>query len=321
MSSLEARYRRLLACYPREHRARHEEEMIGVMLAGAGPGRERPDPREVFDVVRGGMLIRLQRSFGPEAAAHWRDALNIAAIVAPLYLLVLSLGSSAPVLWPGTWESAGFLQVVLVLVRLLPYPLILGLALRGSRWAAAGAWIWAVAESAIYTVSTMEIMKYVGPDAPSVHPLTPGDVALQAFPGCVVALLLTLASRPAEGAALIGRRRLLHWSVAAVLLLAALNVFTYLFPPDDPDGLRVDLALIAMACGVASRTPVGRRAILLMVPLLAQLYGMGLLDGPLRGAWPHFLLQTLLVAVFFTVARRGFRPYGTGTVSSPERLV
>lgn len=75
-----------------------------------------------------------------------------------------------------------------------------------------------------------------------------------------------------------------------------------------------------MACGVASRTPVGRRAILLMVPILASLYAVGLLAGPLRDAWPHYLLQTLLVAVFFTVARRGFRPYGSGTVSSPERL-
>ncbi|WP_326823614.1 hypothetical protein [Streptosporangium sp. NBC_01756] len=320
MSPLEARYRRLLACYPREHRARHEEEMIGVLLAAAGPGREHPDPREVFDVVKGGILIRLQRSLGPEAAAHWRDALNVAAIVAPLHLLVLSLGSSAPVLWPGTWEPVGFLQAVLVVVRLLPYPLILGLALRGSRWAAAGAWIWAAAESAVSTVSTMEIMKHLGPDAPSVHPLTPGGVAFQAVPGCVVALLLTLAPRPAEGAALIGHRRLLHWSVAAVLSLAALNVITYLLPPDGPDGLRVDLILIAMACGVASRTPVGRRAILLMVPILASLYAVGLLAGPLRDAWPHYLLQTLLVAVFFTVARRGFRPYGSGTVSSPERL-
>ncbi|MGP4104037.1 hypothetical protein [Nonomuraea sp. KM90] len=42
MSPLEARYRRLLAAYPRDHRARHEEEMIGVLLAGARFGRTRP---------------------------------------------------------------------------------------------------------------------------------------------------------------------------------------------------------------------------------------------------------------------------------------
>ncbi|MGW5162218.1 hypothetical protein ACWEPN_42680, partial [Nonomuraea wenchangensis] len=47
MSSLETRYRRLLAAYPRDHRARHEEEMLGVLLAGARPGQTRPRPADV----------------------------------------------------------------------------------------------------------------------------------------------------------------------------------------------------------------------------------------------------------------------------------
>lgn len=42
MSPLEGRYRRLLRWYPADHRAAHEDEMIGVLLDDAEPGRERP---------------------------------------------------------------------------------------------------------------------------------------------------------------------------------------------------------------------------------------------------------------------------------------
>jgi hypothetical protein len=36
---LDRRYRRLLALYPKDHRAEHGEEMIGLLLAGALPAQ------------------------------------------------------------------------------------------------------------------------------------------------------------------------------------------------------------------------------------------------------------------------------------------
>src|ERR1022692_4345021 len=47
-ASLERRYRRLLACYPRAFRREHTEEMLAVLMAGARQGR-RPSLAESAD--------------------------------------------------------------------------------------------------------------------------------------------------------------------------------------------------------------------------------------------------------------------------------
>jgi hypothetical protein len=57
---LEARYRRLLRCYPADHRAVHRDEMIGVLLAGAGPGQDRPGLSESADLLMGAARIRVR---------------------------------------------------------------------------------------------------------------------------------------------------------------------------------------------------------------------------------------------------------------------
>ncbi|GAA4235228.1 hypothetical protein FHR32_006709 [Streptosporangium album] len=322
MSPLEARYRRLLACYPAEHRARHGEEMIGVMLAGAEPGRRHPDPREVFDVVRGGVQIRLQWFLGPEAAAHWRDALNVAAIIAPLYLLIVQAGGSVVMLWPT--DPNFVVYNLLSFASLLPYAVIVGLALRGLRWTAAAlAWIWAVWGTVLVAVSTANMIEQAG--GPGAHPLgtVPSliDYALGALPALVVALLLTVAPRPAEGAALIGHQGLLRWALISTVALMAATALWYGWSDDDYANTLLAPALIAMACGAGSRTPVGRRVILLLFPVLLLMYGDNLIHRALDGRWVSSLVEVLVVGVLFTVARQGFKPYGTGTVSSPERLV
>jgi hypothetical protein len=45
MTTLENRYRRLLALFPRDHRLLYEEEMIGVLMADAESGQGRPSLR------------------------------------------------------------------------------------------------------------------------------------------------------------------------------------------------------------------------------------------------------------------------------------
>jgi hypothetical protein len=56
--ALERRYRRLLWCYPREHR---RDELLLTLLEAAPPGRTRPTFREAANLLRHGLRARLGR--------------------------------------------------------------------------------------------------------------------------------------------------------------------------------------------------------------------------------------------------------------------
>ncbi len=64
-TQLERRYRRLLAFYPEAFRREHEQEMLSVLIAGAGEGQRRPTMDEAIDLVRNAILMRLWQMFGP----------------------------------------------------------------------------------------------------------------------------------------------------------------------------------------------------------------------------------------------------------------
>lgn len=82
-AELERRYRRLLRLYPREFRARRTDEMIGVLMASAADGRNRPARGDVSDIVWGSVLARMR---GPRGG--WIFALSAFALVAPLFLVL-----------------------------------------------------------------------------------------------------------------------------------------------------------------------------------------------------------------------------------------
>lgn len=83
---LERRYRRLLKLYPREFRARRTDEMIGVLMASAADGRNRPARGDVSDIVWGSVLARLR---GPRGG--WTFALSAFALVTPLFLVLTDI--------------------------------------------------------------------------------------------------------------------------------------------------------------------------------------------------------------------------------------
>jgi hypothetical protein len=85
-AELERRYRRLLRLYPREFRARRTDEMIGVLMASAADGQDRPARGDVGDIVRGSLLARLR---GP--CGGWPFALAAFALVAPLFLVLTDI--------------------------------------------------------------------------------------------------------------------------------------------------------------------------------------------------------------------------------------
>ena len=50
--TLEGRYRQLLAIYPAEHRRKHQDEMLGVLMTGARAGQRWPGRAESADLIR-----------------------------------------------------------------------------------------------------------------------------------------------------------------------------------------------------------------------------------------------------------------------------
>jgi hypothetical protein len=84
---LEGRYRRLLALYPAEHRAGHEEEMLGVLMTAAPAGQRRPGLAESAALVRGAVRIWLRPARG-SAFQRWQDGLAAVSVLLPLLLAI-----------------------------------------------------------------------------------------------------------------------------------------------------------------------------------------------------------------------------------------
>ena len=85
-AELERRYRRLLRLYPREFRARRQDELLGVLMASAGEGQAKPARGDVSDIVRSSLVMRLR---GPRGG--WRFALSAFALVSPLFLVLTDI--------------------------------------------------------------------------------------------------------------------------------------------------------------------------------------------------------------------------------------
>jgi hypothetical protein len=83
---LERRYRRLLAWYPAEHRRRYGEEMIGVLMAAAPDGADRPGPAGAADLVRRGIQARFRSFARWLAGTSWPDALAVCSVAVPVIL-------------------------------------------------------------------------------------------------------------------------------------------------------------------------------------------------------------------------------------------
>lgn len=90
---LEARYRRLLRVYPAGHRADYEEEMIGVLMSGAEPGRRFPSPADVLDLLRAGLTARLGRAYTSQRGTGWREAATVTGLFAVIALAGAAAGT------------------------------------------------------------------------------------------------------------------------------------------------------------------------------------------------------------------------------------
>lgn len=123
---LEQRYRRLLACYPADHRSAYADEMIGVLLASARSGQRRPGVADVLDLIGGAARIRLRAVLSGAPDPGWRDALALTSLIAPILLAALALKQNMAWLAALTWHNA-VPHADLVGVACLLVPLALGL--------------------------------------------------------------------------------------------------------------------------------------------------------------------------------------------------
>jgi hypothetical protein len=107
-AGLEARYRRLLQWYPAHHRAVHRDEMLGVLMAAAEPGRDRPRLIESADLLAGAARIRLRPSRALSDGNGWRDTLAVYSVAGPVLLLASSiLGWLAGDVWSILGHTGG----------------------------------------------------------------------------------------------------------------------------------------------------------------------------------------------------------------------
>ncbi|MEV4471813.1 hypothetical protein ACFFR3_17785 [Nonomuraea salmonea] len=275
MSPLEARYRRLLACYPHDHRARHEAEMVGVLLAGARPGQTRPDLADVADLLRGAVRVHVRRAFGPDSASAWRDGLAVAVGLWPLLMAVaematVSLRFAESLRW-GTAFLAEPRSIWLLTAPALIAALPALAVLSGRRRIA----VLGVVAFALYQAGPIPVAEL------SLDRLLFPNYGLLVLAETVA---LAIAFMPATHRALrmVPRHALLLWGALALVgLIASKAIVRARWVDAIADHVLTSwkpvpwLVVLALAAGYACRSAVGRRAALLLFVPAAALGDLG----------------------------------------------
>jgi len=293
---LEKSYRRLLRSFPALYRSRHEEEMLGVLMAAAQPGQRRPGVRESADLLWSALKIRIRMATRRADSQPWAAALALTAVLLPLLMVALKLtfflvqgtrygyGTPADILigaygQPGAYARSFQLNSYSIAVTANvtgaltagPVPALVLAALACLGWRRAAAGVAAVVPLAYLGISlTRDFTLLAGPR---------GDVTLYAYG--LEALILLMAPGTPRG------WRALRWRPSALLAAATVAAgigmnggLRSLFP-----SARVNLALLG---------PGLLRYRLAQMPhgFIDRLFGIG------AGGWGHWLLyQGTLVAV------------------------
>ncbi|GAA4635604.1 hypothetical protein GCM10023196_081780 [Actinoallomurus vinaceus] len=150
MSPLEHRLRRWLRLYPIDQR----EEMLGVLLASAGPGQDRPSPRDAADLVGGAVRVRLRREIRSLGGTVWRDAFAVLGLVTILALFVCLIASLRAII-----DFAFVVQSppAPIWPMWAPWPLVAALSLLSLRRTAIGiAWAAALAQVPWLAIGEMD---------------------------------------------------------------------------------------------------------------------------------------------------------------------
>ncbi len=96
-AGLERRFRRLLACYPRAYRRENEDEILGVLLACARDGQQRPGLAASVDLFKGAMRMRLWPPRRPPRSVRAAVGLMCAGVAAQLAYLIINVATAGSV--------------------------------------------------------------------------------------------------------------------------------------------------------------------------------------------------------------------------------
>jgi hypothetical protein len=308
MSGLEAHYRRLLAWYPMDHRAVHEDEMIGVLLASAEPGQTRPDLRDRGDLLWSAVKLHARRAFGRGSMSRWRDS---AAIVAVISMVLFTLRAVSDAVAQGVGDeiqwtrpvSAGVIAAVFLLavaanVRLVAVP-VAGLlfAYVLTSWLP---WLTPIAGGKVYPWTTGSGIDLIALNGWALFPIVAG-----------VAVALT--ARPRRGFTTLGVRRLALWiGVAAVTLAWAQTLHVLTGQGHTTVQSLPFLTACAAACGLALRSERGRRVTAIFAPLLVAQVAVTIYIASVESPWAVVALLGIVPALVFgglgwwQVRRRGW---------------
>jgi hypothetical protein len=340
VSGLEVRYRRLLRWFPADHRRRHGDEMLGVLLAAAPAGKDRPGFRDTSDLMLSAARIRLRPGRALSDRAGWRDALAVFSFIAPVLILAaLSLSYVAANLLAEaagqgslSFGLAGLsnwnLGIVHPVLGTIAFLLVTGqgatavLVLLGLRRCAA------LAAAATVVYYGAEGFAY----APSITMLVQEAASLlfQLMAPLAVIVALLVSPGPRYGRRLM---RPAHWVLAGAVLLPLAGYQWAAFGGGWIVGagtsVRLILAvapaallLLIAAAWVAS--PAGKRFAVLLALLgypLLQVLVYRLLPQPLTGTVPFevglqaaaVLLPAVLMYRVWRTKRRAGDGEGTGT--------
>lgn len=281
MSELERRYRRLLATYPRDHREQHGEEMLGVLVAGAGD-RERPGVRDTADLLWGAFRLHLRRIFAADDGVDPRDVLAIVSLLGPIAVLAgatLSLHELAWYLQAG--EIAPFSQIPDAPVWFAWLAVAVLAALGKRRSAAVMAWVGTAGLVLLVVVSSMS-WRWTTTEA--------GWVLL----GALTAVALTLSPGPARGRELAGRAPVL---VMAATVVVAVGIGVLGSGESVAEWARLVVLVIGAVAAAGGTTRNGRRAALVvLVPVVSVLVAQ--VVWLFEGFRPN---QTVAALIFFGV--------------------
>ncbi|MFE0023672.1 hypothetical protein [Amycolatopsis sp. NPDC059021] len=258
-TALERRYRRLLALYPRAHRAAHGEEMLGVLLDGAA-GRSRPGRAETVDLVWGAVQVRWQHALSGHRGRDRRDTLAMVSLVAPVLLMLgasWSLREIVGLARADVWVQRLWLGALADVLVFSAWPAALVLGLFGMRRASVVlAWL---ATAALIMVVVVDL----GLHWPAE--LAAGWVLLSVF----AAVAVTVSPGPRRGRDLLGLSRMiiLAGTAAVLFLLTATRLGTHL-PLAELVRMVVLVIGVLAACRPGTRS--GRRAAaIVLTPLIA----------------------------------------------------
>lgn len=288
--------------------------MLGVLLAAASPGQQRPGPATAANLIGGALRIRARALLAGSRDPRWDDALAVTCFVAPLLMLGLALAAS-PLVNLAMQGLAGQGGVAFWLAHPWAWSKIAGavilavLALAGLRRATAFAAVAFAGSVMISDVRTSALYWYA-----------PG-MAFWVWLGLLAAAGAALSAGPRRGRQVLGRRGAAAAGLAAVVGPQLLRGAGY--PLSLPFWRYINLAALAavlLAAVVCLATPTGRRVLaLLAIPGLPIAAFLLHLDGGAWGLAPYggavtalLYAPPLLLASGVALARTRSGPGGPG---------